>query len=412
MSGFPLSMHERFRLPDRGVEDDAIISSSESEEENRENKRPRARAKLTYLSPGSGGARASPGRSVLKKTWIPSSAPKVRSPVRMNPVGFHTRGAFSEPSGVEDVDAIVDNDFGMKLKKEKKKEKEKEKEKQVETDLWQEHLRSRASTSSRSMEECGPSMNEGVGGSGSEGKKQKRADLWRDNLRSHATARPARCSVMGPSGGMDNVSSSHSWSEAAPPPLFPAAATTTTRPNSSRHEGDAGSSFSLDATMAVPASIARHLRPYQKDGVKFLHSRFMANEGAILGDDMGLGKTLQAIAFISALLASDAKSKILIVCPGSVMAQWGLELDKWGSFRYSLAESNAILPALGRVRAGQTSILIMSYDCLRINISFISGVSWTCAIFDEIHRIKNRNAKVSHVLLFFYIVMIKKVIYI
>jgi len=46
----------------------------------------------------------------------------------------------------------------------------------------------------------------------------------------------------------------------------------------------------LDAAGAcLPASVAKFLRPYQLDGVKFIHSHFVRGGGCILADDMGLG---------------------------------------------------------------------------------------------------------------------------
>ncbi|KAF3205313.1 hypothetical protein TWF679_009329 [Orbilia oligospora] len=50
----------------------------------------------------------------------------------------------------------------------------------------------------------------------------------------------------------------------------------------------------------IPASIARWLRDYQIEGVRFMHNAFILNTGVILGDDMGLGKTVQVIAFLTA----------------------------------------------------------------------------------------------------------------
>jgi DNA repair and recombination protein RAD54B len=54
--------------------------------------------------------------------------------------------------------------------------------------------------------------------------------------------------------------------------------------------------------------VARHLRPHQKEGVKFLYECVMGikafnGRGAILADEMGLGKTLTVIALIWTLLS-------------------------------------------------------------------------------------------------------------
>ena len=48
--------------------------------------------------------------------------------------------------------------------------------------------------------------------------------------------------------------------------------------------------------------------------------------GAILADDMGLGKTVQAIAMLVSereQFGADAFGPTLVVCPMSVVRQWG-----------------------------------------------------------------------------------------
>ncbi len=40
--------------------------------------------------------------------------------------------------------------------------------------------------------------------------------------------------------------------------------------------------------MSVPASIAKYLREYQKDGVRFLFRQYAKGKGGVLADDMGL----------------------------------------------------------------------------------------------------------------------------
>jgi DNA repair and recombination protein RAD54B len=60
--------------------------------------------------------------------------------------------------------------------------------------------------------------------------------------------------------------------------------------------------------VVVDPLLARHLRPHQKEGVKFLYECVMGikpfnGRGAILADEMGLGKTLTVIALIWTLLS-------------------------------------------------------------------------------------------------------------
>lgn len=64
------------------------------------------------------------------------------------------------------------------------------------------------------------------------------------------------------------------------------------------------------------------LRQYQLFGVKYI----IQNRRVLLGDEMGLGKTIQAIACIAHLKAQ-GKTHFLVVCPVSVMVNWGREVS-------------------------------------------------------------------------------------
>ncbi len=65
------------------------------------------------------------------------------------------------------------------------------------------------------------------------------------------------------------------------------------------------------------------LRGYQTFGAKFC----LVQERTILGDDMGLGKTVEALAVMAHLRARGA-SRFLVVCPASVLANWGKEIAR------------------------------------------------------------------------------------
>ena len=59
--------------------------------------------------------------------------------------------------------------------------------------------------------------------------------------------------------------------------------------------------------LTLPAGLADTMRPYQQEGVRWLHLLAANNLGGILADEMGLGKTLQALAY----LASSAVGRAL-----------------------------------------------------------------------------------------------------
>lgn len=52
-------------------------------------------------------------------------------------------------------------------------------------------------------------------------------------------------------------------------------------------------------------------------------------EGCILADFMGLGKTLQTLTLIRCLLISKTVSKVVVICPLTLIKVWEKECSKW-----------------------------------------------------------------------------------
>ena len=67
------------------------------------------------------------------------------------------------------------------------------------------------------------------------------------------------------------------------------------------------------------------LLPHQQEGVRFAFNRLRTNRGAMFGDVMGLGKTIEAIVTANAM----EPSRILVVCPASVLFTWRREIWTW-----------------------------------------------------------------------------------
>ena len=76
----------------------------------------------------------------------------------------------------------------------------------------------------------------------------------------------------------------------------------------------------------VPATLDAELRPYQEEGFRWMTRLKTWDAGACLADDMGLGKTVQAIAMMLHLAEN---GPMLVVCPASVVPNWGSELRKF-----------------------------------------------------------------------------------
>uniref|UniRef100_A0A182FEL9 DNA repair and recombination protein RAD54-like n=2 Tax=Anopheles albimanus TaxID=7167 RepID=A0A182FEL9_ANOAL len=167
------------------------------------------------------------------------------------------------------------------------------------------------------------------------------------------------------------------------------------------------------ADVQVPACLAKHLRPHQREGVAFLYEcvtgmRMMdppgGYYGAILADEMGLGKTLQCISLMYTLLKTGPYGKplarrILIVTPSSLVENWDREITKWlrneRLFTFIVGPHNKL-----RLYAQSLHIpvLIISYEMLAKQIDELETVKFDLIFCDEGHRLKNSNVKVFGVL--------------
>eukprot|EP00903_Cladosiphon_okamuranus_P010410 g9847.t1 len=167
----------------------------------------------------------------------------------------------------------------------------------------------------------------------------------------------------------------------------------------------------------INPSINRYLREYQREGVRWLHSKFKAGEGGILGDDMGLGKTVQSITLLSAALkktgtgeddkelrrrrkaglpASATGLPWLIVAPASVVRVWVEHLKLWGYFSvFQLESGKDVDDLMAALSAGRYEVVATSYDLLRSCVGRLKDQRFDAVLFDEYHTIKSASARVS-----------------
>ena len=82
---------------------------------------------------------------------------------------------------------------------------------------------------------------------------------------------------------------------------------------------------------ALPEATAQLLRPYQREGVRFLWEGTARGLGLCLADDMGLGKTLQLLALLQLWQRAGtlSESPAVIIVPPSLLENWRTEQRRW-----------------------------------------------------------------------------------
>jgi SWI/SNF-related matrix-associated actin-dependent regulator 1 of chromatin subfamily A len=139
----------------------------------------------------------------------------------------------------------------------------------------------------------------------------------------------------------------------------------------------------IDATTLVIPGLKGTLRPFQKVGVAFIEAK---HGNALVADEMGLGKTIQALAWLQ---MHPEKRPAIIVVPAAVKGKWKVEALKW-------LESPTV-----QVLSGETpypvrgDILIINYDILYYWVDTLAAISAEVLIMDEVHLVKNSQAKRS-----------------
>ena len=140
------------------------------------------------------------------------------------------------------------------------------------------------------------------------------------------------------------------------------------------------------------------LRPYQKQGVAWLHFLRTNGFGGILADEMGLGKTLQTLAYFKSLQHSritNHESRLaphLIVCPTSLVFNWVAEVRKF-------TPGLNILALHGADRHDKffeiknADIVVTSYALIRRDAEKYRGLEFDTTVLDEAQHIKNRQTQ-------------------
>ena len=145
------------------------------------------------------------------------------------------------------------------------------------------------------------------------------------------------------------------------------------------------------------------LRPYQAEGVRWLHFLTRLGLGACLADDMGLGKTIQTIALLLQLQRETKSSKkeaspSLLVAPASLLANWKNELARFAPTLTTFFAHPSETPAAQLKDADADAHLrgkdlVVTTYALLTRLPWLRERSWRLVILDEAQAIKNPAAR-------------------
>lgn len=137
----------------------------------------------------------------------------------------------------------------------------------------------------------------------------------------------------------------------------------------------------------IPKGLVTVLRPYQRDGLKWLGELSEMGLGGILADDMGLGKTLQVMAYIHGIRP---QKPVLVVAPSALIYNWQSELEKF------IPDADSLIISGPKEVRGELikeiykhEFVITSYPLLRRDISGYRHTEFSYCFIDEAQYIKN-----------------------
>lgn len=147
----------------------------------------------------------------------------------------------------------------------------------------------------------------------------------------------------------------------------------------------------LDRVAPALAEACVDLNPHQLQAVTFALES-LSTGGCILGDEVGLGKTVEAGLTLAQLIA-EGKTRILILAPAPLRAQWREEMwEKFGLTAECIDGPSA--KASGRYNPFDSPVPIICSVPFMCNRSHeVRQIPWDLVVIDEAHRLRNAYKK-------------------
>ncbi|MDV8000570.1 DEAD/DEAH box helicase [Rhodococcus sp. IEGM 1408] len=154
---------------------------------------------------------------------------------------------------------------------------------------------------------------------------------------------------------------------------------------------------SSSVPVVLPEWFRATLRPYQRDGLRWLSALSRAGTGAVLADDMGLGKTMQVLALTSAEYADGRTGPTLVVAPLTLVATWAREASTFApELRVHVHHGPGRERGTDAVqRMTSADLVLTSYGTAARDAELLTEVPWRRLVADEAQTVKNPSTAVS-----------------
>ena len=154
----------------------------------------------------------------------------------------------------------------------------------------------------------------------------------------------------------------------------------------------------------LPGELGAILRPYQRDGVRFLWQAGALGLGTCLADDMGLGKTLQVLTMLQLWKRAGRLDRLpaLLVVPATLLDNWRQESARFTpDLRLKLLHPSALTREEAAVFEehpddflADCDLALTTYGMLP-RLPQLAAMAFPAVIADEAQAIKNPTSKQS-----------------
>lgn len=150
--------------------------------------------------------------------------------------------------------------------------------------------------------------------------------------------------------------------------------------------------------VALSPELEKNLRPYQKEGIAWMHFLRKYHFGGILADDMGLGKTAQILGFLDSIPNRNQPS--IVVCPKTLLLTWKMEAQKFTPHLKVLVVDGLVHERQELIKGIKDyDLIITSYSMMQRDLPHYinSGVTFFACMLDEAQYIKNARSQSAEV---------------